>query len=165
MTLAEQVKTCKTPAEAILLLANAIDELRQPADPWDVSLWDDDPAYQAELSAMQIEQTGEEETTVTLAAPDDEKRGARAMFAQEILNLDEALPDVERPCEVYAKAGPLWLWLGNRELLMQYPEHVRAAMVRDVMEDDPKTAEEFGRDILKDPGAESADAYTSRRGM
>src|SRR5437763_1578054 len=53
-----------------------------------------------------------------------------------------------------AEGGPLWLYLGNRELVMSYPDHTRRMMVQDVELDSPTDAQEMARDVLKEACAE-----------
>lgn len=84
---------------------------------------------------------------IDLPVADSEKQAKREAWAQEI-KLDEQIP-VENACEVYGRVGPRWLWLGNRKIVMSWPEEWRRAMVEDLMEDDIYRAAEMGRDILK----------------
>lgn len=50
----------------------------------------------------------------------------------------------------YVEGGPFWLWLFDREYMVQMPSHVKQIMVNDILRVDPETAHELGRDILKD---------------
>lgn len=90
---------------------------------------------------------------------------ARYQFAQRILNLDVALgphPEGEGHewAEDYAQGGPMWFYIPNRDLVMQYPERVRSQMVEDVRVTTharspqhiaDKLTNEFGADVLKAP--------------
>lgn len=50
----------------------------------------------------------------------------------------------------FVEGGPFWLWLFDREYLVQMPQHVKQIMVNDILRVDPETAHELSRDILKD---------------
>ena len=81
---------------------------------------------------------------------------ARYEFAKRVLQLDVALgplPDGEDGdwFEDYAKVGPMWMYIPNRDLVIQYPENVRAQMVADLELYDKRVAYEFAYDVLKKP--------------
>jgi hypothetical protein len=206
-----QVLTTKTPREAILILARAIDELRAP-NPWNE--WDGDMVPLAEASEEKVAATdGEPDTSdvsdsdvrtwigrnygripsddsegraliaqvrsdleragrgevrtddfvmdegvvqsrIDWAPRDEEHRARRAGFARDILKLDVALgahPDGGDWAADYASGGPMWLYIGNRDLLMQYPDNVKAYMIGDVELYDQRVAHEMGADLLKQP--------------
>ncbi len=89
-----------------------------------------------------------ETAIVELPKVTPEKEDARRQFANDALGLatefgDEAL-------EAYAKAGPLWLYYGNRDFVMGLSSDYKQIMVNDVEEQSPTEAQEMGRDILKD---------------
>jgi hypothetical protein len=137
----------------MLALAVALDRIEaqsQAVDEW--GAWPDDDKQDpvtVRRRAMEIEQTGEDTAEVRLRAPSEEKKQQRRLFEQQTLKLKEALGDGEDWTEAYAAGGPLWLYIGNRDLVMSYPEPARAAMVQDVLEDSPADAAEMGRDVLK----------------
>lgn len=219
MKVTEEIKHCKTPAEAIMLLAQRIDALEaqlaeQPADPWQQPLewsqlqqWADAPAatasatpyvppgvrpatpseVDAEIQAVQaqlVDCTNDEERealnaklrllrdegkSLTSAVPegqrprisDDvvdfeavtpERMAARAGWATEH-KLWEFLPlGPAETVKAFAKGGPMWLYLGNREAVMAMPFDWRQWLVTEVHQDSPAAAQEMGRDILKDEG-------------
>lgn len=90
--------------------------------------------------------------TVTLPAPNAERRKTRTGQAltwelHNYLPLNEA-----EALHAYVKGGPLWLYGYDRDAVMQMPYAHRQAMVEDVLQDSPRAAHEMGRDILKDTG-------------
>lgn len=106
-------------------------------------------------------QTGEEAVEVLIPAPDEAKWVYRRDFALHQLKLndyfasehsDNAPEGFNTWAEVYAKGGPYWLYVSDRECVMSFPMELRAAMVQDVLEDNPRVAAEMGRDILKQAG-------------
>ena len=106
------------------------------------------------------------ETVVELPPVSDLKRKGREQFAADTLQFDVALgTDDEQTAELiraYGKGGPLWLYYGNRDMVMGLNEDAKRIMVADVLEDSPQEANEMGRDILKDmdPGEKSFSAAT-----
>lgn len=96
---------------------------------------------------------GDEESdsvTVSLKTPSAEKYERRHNFA-EAMKLEEMIPlPADEAYDAYAKGGPLWLYLGNRPVVMSLPYEWRQRMVMDVEEDSPRAAQEMARDILKD---------------
>ncbi len=58
----------------------------------------------------------------------------------------------EEAADAYAKGGPMWLYLYDRDAVMSLPVEWRRAFVEDVERDSPAQAQEMGRDILKDRG-------------
>lgn len=152
----EQVRAARNPQEAMLILARGIDAVlealvNQPVmidDGW--GAWSEAPS-----TGAHTEITGDaEHTEVVVPATSAEKMEQRRHFEEHTLKLAEYFPDEDGTDwnEAYAKGGPRWLYYGNRELVMSYPDQVRAAMVEDVLEDSPQEAEEIGRDLLKFSG-------------
>jgi hypothetical protein len=139
----------------MLALAAGIDQIiellakQQPAKDWSELDWG---------GSVQITQTGGEGGTseVVFPKPSSEKYLVRSAFAKFQLKLHEYpeyFPNDGTVWEdVYAKGGPMWLYLGNRALVMSLPEHIKRAMIEDVEQDSPKDANEMGADILKFPG-------------
>lgn len=227
MTLVEDVRRAKTPREAILLLAAAVDQLRaahEAVDPWeswgnepyergamgagpaalerapvqgsdgdrdpesaprlnltedDVRTWiesnygraiGDDAEARVVIAQVKrdlerstdakvaedlfIQTNGVIESVIDFSPQDDAHRALREQFARDVLQLDVALgphPEGGDWASDYASAGPMWLYIPNRDLLMQYPDAVKAAMVADVQRYDEKVAYEMGADVLKQP--------------
>lgn len=60
--------------------------------------------------------------------------------------------------EAYAKGGPMWLYLGDRDAIMAMPPAWRQAMIQDIEQDAPLQAQEVARDILKDVDAGTPEA-------
>jgi hypothetical protein len=58
----------------------------------------------------------------------------------------------------YAKGGPMWLYLGDRDAIMAMPPEYRHRMVQDIEQDSPAQAQEVARDLLMDRGAEGTTA-------
>lgn len=96
---------------------------------------------------VQIEQ-GDGEATVKLPPVSPERYMRRLAWAKQAL-LNEGLGGDEDWEEVYAKGGPMWLYLGNRDYVLGLPQHLRAEMVADVEQDSPTDAHELSADILK----------------
>jgi hypothetical protein len=158
-----QVRAAKNPQEALLAIAHALDEILErdtPAPGW--GQWDALPELAATLTdyrpldeshqrAAEVLGTGIEgdPSEVILKVPSTEKQILRRLFEGQQLRLREHLGDGEDWTEAYAKGGPLWLYHGNRDLVMSYPDHVKAAMIADVDEDSHQDAHEMSRDILK----------------
>jgi hypothetical protein len=232
MSLSERITQCKTPVEAVLLLAKEIDELRAelaslqaaPAsDPWTQPLtWDtrESTAFIARALAEDVQlkptisgTTRADKIAATQKALDEatDPDDRRALEASLRLLKDtdanirrEAVPEgtrvkddqatmagsvtqsivvgggtVELPvvsperqdvrrqwaadrklaefipldpadaADQYAKGGPMWLYLGNRDAVMQMPFNYRQELVAELMLDSPAEAQEVGRDILK----------------
>lgn len=169
MTFIEDVQRAKSPREAMLNLAAGLDIIVERLDHLEIqNNWDswgdynEAPITAADIAAIDVrraqapaitEQDGE--TTVDIPPTSPEKQAARRMFADQQLGLTEYLKDPSQDWnEVYAKGGPQWLYIGNRELVMSLPFSTRRAMVADLEEDSPQQAHEMARDILK----EAADA-------
>lgn len=155
MTVEAQVRAAKNPQEALLAVARGIDEVlarleqTRPADGW--GEWEE-PAESREdwnrRRAFEVEHSEDlEKSLVTLPSVSEEKKAKRRALA-EAMALDTEFPGIEA-VETYAKGGPVWLYTGNRDFVMGLPDHMRAEMVRDVLEDDPETAHDMGKDILK----------------
>lgn len=155
MSLEEDIKQCSTPTEALLMLARAIDDLRaatwEPQDPWSQPLdWGDTPP--ADLGPAMEVQSGDDWSEITIRPVSDEKQEKRELFAQEVLmleNLDGI--DDEEAYAAYAKGGPLWLHVFDREYVMGLSIQARMGMVADVLEEDREAAHLLSRDILKNP--------------
>jgi hypothetical protein len=168
-----QVRSAKSPQEAMIVIAKALDriEFLSSRDTQWVA-WDNEPTIRdgdsvalrsawlghvggEEVVAEHERRTQitatEDDTDVVIPAPSDEKKERRRQFERQNLKLSEFLGDSEDWSEAYAKGGPMWLYLGNRELVMSMPDGVRTALVQDVIEDSPQDAHEMGRDILKQP--------------
>jgi hypothetical protein len=163
MTFIEDVQRAKSPREALLNLAAGLDILVERIDRLErTSSWDEwgadeegifvplpEPAQRAPVIAADGDTTD-----VNLPPPSAEKLAARRMFEKQSLHLVDYLGTGEDWTEVYAKGGPVWLYVGNRELVMSLPHSVRQALVADLEEDAPQQAKEMARDVLK----ESCDA-------
>lgn len=93
---------------------------------------------------------------VDLPPASPERQAARRQLAESI-ELPGFFPPLmrdsqrEQILDAYVKGGPLWLYQ-NREITLALPEHVKHAMIADIMEDSPRMAFEVGRDLLKDMG-------------
>lgn len=92
----------------------------------------------------------------------DEHRQQRYDFAKDVLQLPLALgehPEGRDWCADYAEAGPMFLYIPNRELLLEYPESARRVMVEDLMSYDHQVAEEVARDLLRREASDRATAF------
>lgn len=159
MKLTDQIKQCRTPQEALLLLAEAIDSLAadtQQVDPWeertiDWSIIDTPTSLPERPTSMHNHDFELPERRSTLDAKgqlvtppaDPRRKEIRRAFAETYkLEAEGILPDA------YAEHGPLWLYYGDRDFVMSLPLTARQVMVADIMEDSPSEAAEVGRDIL-----------------
>lgn len=239
MTIVEQVQQAKTPREALLILAAAIDQLRQAhkaVDPW--AGWDEAPITATDIAEIddrhgpvpdEAQLTGDRvldsngqwverrdvtddeviswigrnygrtptddsegkaliamvradleraskgevaqsdfvmhdgviESDIDFSPADDAYAAKRYDFAKNVLQLDMALgphpqPDGDWAAD-YTKQGPLPLYIINRDLIIQYPDGVKAAMVADVNNYSSKIAGEMGADLLKQPMTNNRD--------
>lgn len=176
LSIRQQVHHARNPQEAMLAIAAALDtiieKLDQPVptvNAW--SAWSHEPPITADAidgkyhsrdeTFTPTEQRAAElsfdeeaaEADISFKMPDAERLTARRAFERERLHLAEYLADDTQDwTEAYAMGGPMWLYLGNRDLVMSMPDSVRQAMVQDLIDtgaaDD---AHEMGRDILKQP--------------
>jgi hypothetical protein len=177
VSVTEKVKTAPTPRAALLVLAEAIDKLearldaQQAADPWDDTAWsteDDGFVNSGPVMEADISEDGSGEVNFKVAS--EEKQADREKFAREVLKLDQyyhnEASDIpgEDLIHAYKVAGPMWLYVSDRDCVMSYDENVRRHMAEDVLEDDPVAAFDFAKDVLKDASSEGPDEYRSRRG-
>ncbi len=94
------------------------------------------------------------ESRIDFSPRDEKHRAAREAFARQVLQLDVALgvhPEGGDWAVDYAKAGPMPFYIANRDLLMQYPDQVKSAIVADIEQYDVRVSQEVGRDLLKAP--------------
>lgn len=170
MNARETVMAAKTPREALLDLADYIDNLPQVVDSWDVP-WGDEPDDDIPgTSPITIDIDEDLNSSVVLPIVSDEKKEKRREFARQ-WKLGDMLPELAGEIEeVYALGGPYWLYCymtddeQGRRNLFSYSEHMRRAMCQDLLEDDPVLAHEVSRDLLKSMTFETADDYSDRRG-
>lgn len=151
MSVVDAVRGARNPQEAMLALAEAIEHIEvllrdfspAPADP----SWD---SWEEPSGAITTETGSDGENVVVLPTPSAEQYHARTELASKHMKLDEAFPKADfDPIEVYAKGGPAWLYIYDRELVMGMADGIKQAMVRDLMADDPAAAADMARDILK----------------
>lgn len=161
---ADRVRAAKKPQDALLVIAEALDELLgREADSgwgeWDAAPgggWGDatenpdfEEAHRRAVEAM----NNSGPIDVVLPPPTPEKMDRRRMFERQRLKLATVLTNEVEPddgwTEIYAKGGPLWLYANNRELVMTYDEDTRRTMVKDLLEDDPDAAHQMSIDVLK----------------
>lgn len=112
---------------------------------------DDGKALDLSVSAGARADITSDGTTGEVVVPpvSEERKDARAMWAYGI-KLWEYIPmEATAACEAFAKGGPMWLYLANRDAVMQMPYDARQWLVADIELDSPAEAQEVGRDILK----------------
>lgn len=165
MTYHDDVQAAQSPKDALLVIARALDELlacqfveaTPKADAW--GGWvahDPTTAITQQMTnepvppqRVRINQ-GEDTSEVVLPKVSPERYIARTAFADAQLKLNDHLGAGEVDwIAAYGVGGPMWLYLGNRDLVMSYPEEIRRRMVEDVEQDSPEDAHEMSRDILK----------------
>lgn len=95
------------------------------------------------------EQIGDQIVT-TLPTPDLERQDARVRFAIDNQLWEFSVLDNIEFRDAFAKGGPLWLYHTGRDEVMAMPLEWRRWMVEEIALDSPRTAQEVGRDILKD---------------
>ena len=78
-----------------------------------------------------------------------ERREARRVFAHQVRLWDYVPMDADVAADTFAKGGPMWLYLANRDAVMQLPFAARQWLVEDIALDSQAQAQEVGRDILK----------------
>jgi len=179
MSYVDQVRAClaaKKPGDALLILAEALDELEAAGDGMDWSGGDWEPSAQEALDyAMEqalrtnvgpdgltdheraqheaaLLAMGDSAHEYELPEPSEEKMEFRRMFERQQLNLAATLGEDagdEDWTEVYAKGGPWWLWSERRDIVMGLPYATRQMMVADIEQDNPLTAHQVAIDILK----------------
>lgn len=175
MSTLERVRVCSTPREAIELLAAELDRLDEQlsADPWEI--WEDKPKSNAgfvttdnysEPSAKMTVTVDDNDITIDIPPVDEQRRDQRRELAKRLGLEDEFGPSPGDLTwtETYALGGPLWLYAGNHAFCSGLPHDLKLAMVNDVLQDDPKTAEEMGRDLLKGETTGQADALPLAEG-
>lgn len=154
MTYADRVRGAKDVKEALAAIAEGIDEILARPSPQDNFMeWGAEPEPETER-ALEIVEDDEDGVLIDIKPVSQEKRQRRGTFARTVLQLHQqdafnTWDDKEAAIEAYAVGGPLWLYHGNRELVMQYSPDVRRVMVQDIEEDDPVTAQEVALDLLK----------------
>lgn len=173
MSVVGDVRRSRSPKDALIVIAEAVDELTRRLDElergndWDAPLeWEDEPPEAAPPSELDIEEKHQraleamnntDARDIVIPPPSEEKMAQRRMFAKQQLRLNQVLPPDEDGTdwdEVYVKGGPLWLYNADRGVVMQYDDAVRRRMVADVEEDDPKAAYQMALDVLKQPAGE-----------
>jgi hypothetical protein len=169
MNTGERVRAAQNPQDALCMIADALDALYvEIAELKDQPAQDDGWGSWESGSGLQVEHDLDAgESTVTVPAVSEEVQELRRKFAESTLNLQaaleaEGLDPTEDWVEAYAKGGPLWLYHGNRDFVVQLPYAVRHALVLEASADDPEEAIKMGRDLLKDDGAEGYDTVLDR---
>lgn len=85
----------------------------------------------------------------------DENGNAYRLFPRE--DTPERQAEVAKLHDAFGKAGPVWLYLANRDHVLELPIDVRQRMIDDVQEVDPKYAYHMAKDILMDRGDQGTD--------
>ncbi|WP_281783753.1 hypothetical protein [Sinimarinibacterium flocculans] len=85
----------------------------------------------------------------------DENGNEYRLFDRE--DTEQRREEIGKLAKAYLKAGPVWLYLSNRDHVIQLPIDVRQNMIADVEEVDPKYAYHMAKDILMDRGDQGAD--------
>lgn len=118
------------------------------------------PEGEPERAAVFIDESGVGD--IDMGPQDEAHREARYAFARDVLQLELALgphPDGRDWCADYAAAGPMFLYVPQRDLLLQYPESARRVMVEDLERYDERVAAEVGRDLLRREAADRSTAF------
>ena len=157
MSVVDAVREARNAQEAMLALADAVERIEvmlREFTPDSVSgEWESWEAS-AEPEGIKTETGADGENVVVLPTPSAKQYNARLTLAKEHMHLDEAFPKVDfDPIEVYAKGGPSWLYIYDRDLVLGMRDSIKRELVRDLMADDPEAASDMARDILKDTHA------------
>lgn len=100
----------------------------------------------------------DEDGVVTVPPADEERRASRRAWALSV-NLGSGFlgMDNDEAAHGFALGGPVWLYYGNREAIMQMPDQWKRMLVEDVERDSVRLAQTMGRDLLKNvaPGTPS----------
>lgn len=199
MSIEQAVRQAKSPQEALVVIARALDQLakqlesRPTDDGWGGEWFTDpegkvlddlddlDPEDRAKVMeararlaqdkpgqyaehAMEAgkqvaSKVSSDEITVELPPVDEERAEQRRKFATEVAKLSQHYKDLDQQAvEAYVKGGPMWLYLTDRDFVMQMPVQWKRFMVQDVNKDSPKDAYDLGRDILKDTTAQGPES-------
>ena len=179
MTTVDLVRAAKTPKEAMLGLAGAIDDIYarleklEEGGGWDSwgedvedDAWEEEPSagegyiqdHGPQMGAVTVEYT-DAGPVFTFPPIDEERQALRRMVERQQLKLAAAIgDDAPEPeggwTEAYVRGGPWWLYQHRRDLVMTYDMNVRRRLVSDVELDSPKLAYEMSLDILKEPCGE-----------
>ncbi|MGZ6854887.1 MAG: hypothetical protein ACXVGC_12635 [Mycobacteriaceae bacterium] len=144
------------------LIAATLEALNQAVDPDERRalearlrlLKDDGKAIDVEAPAgvLATEQQIGDQVVVTLPTPSPERQAARAEFAHTNELWNFSVLSAEEFTDAFIAGGPLWLYHTARDEVMAMPYEWRQWLVADINLDSPRTAQEVGRDILKDEG-------------
>lgn len=97
---------------------------------------------------------------VGLPAADEKRKAARRFWAlshslHTYQSTGNALTEHEM-ADAFAKGGPMWLYLYDRDGVMRMADTARRDLIADLEHDSPAEAQQVARDILKDLTAEGA---------
>lgn len=175
MTTEALVRQSHSPQEAMLVIARALDRVEAALDArsesggWDT--WGDLEPQRAVTQqdfdnmevhvaehALRVDSAGDTDGENVVHLPPvtltEEHMEARRMFERQSLKIGEYLNEPDESDvynERYVTLGPLWLYHGNRQLVMDQPKHTRQAMVQDLIDLGLlKDAHEMSADILKE---------------
>lgn len=85
---------------------------------------------------------------VEVEPPTDDQLEKRAMFAKAVME-SEHYNFTPEQVDGYIKNGPLYLYYGDRDFVLELPDLWKRQFVEDVDINSPAEAAEMGRDILK----------------
>lgn len=155
MNTGARIREASSPQDALTILADALDAIWAEIQELKTSTTTAEPVWgEWEQPADDGRSTYEvdgDTTTVDLPPVSEEHKDLRRKFAKSIGLKGDNI-------EYYAKGGPLWLYLGDRDFVMGLTDQMRRMMVSDIAQTSPQEAREVARDILKDasPGTEAA---------
>ena len=167
MSYVELILDSASPQRALAVIGQGIDEIleklsnlemAETVDGW--GEWQSNAgAVMGEPAQAATIKRDTDEAVVELAPASPERQEQRRQFSENVLRLHLALPELgEEVHDFYAKGGPMWLYHGNRDLVMSYDQSVRSLLVQDIEQDSHEQAHEVGRDILKDPESQQMSA-------
>lgn len=167
MSIADRIKRARGEREALLVIAEGLDDLYQRLGEMaqSTNTWDSDeswvePGYDEEQvreAMVKLEKDEKGNVEVELPPADEATMAYRRKFEQDFLHLEDYYgegADARSYVESYVKGGPLVLYFTDRDFIMSLPYETRQKLVEDVLRTSPKDAANMGADVLKHRGAE-----------
>lgn len=165
MSYLEKIQQAENPKAGMAILAEGIDEiLTKLNDLPQTSTNSSDDSWSDWSGIGDVEQDSDGNTTINFNEVDEETEMERRRFAIETLDFPNNYPaDWKAYVDGYAKGGPMYLYLSDRDFVMGLPIGVKNMMLTDVNKFNPEQARQMAADILKDASPGDMDQYLSSR--